>query len=61
MMILVSVVVLCVILFIASCAAAFFEAPRYVGDVYCFFGYACCMRGSCIGFRSERIFGNVPQ
>lgn len=36
MMILVSIVALCVILLIASCAAACFKAPRDVGDVYCF-------------------------
>lgn len=35
-MMLVCLVVLCVILLIVSCAAAFSEAPRDVGDVCCF-------------------------
>lgn len=35
-MILVIIVALCAILLIASCAAAFFRAPRNVGDVYRF-------------------------
>lgn len=36
MMMLVSIVALCAILLIASCASVFFKAPRDVGDVYCF-------------------------